>query len=357
MGKEGGIKTFDRSPIYTLAQNGTASKQSGQPQGVYVVGSGAQLSNQKQFTSWAKKKVICQSMMLPLIDIAKEKGAFERVKSYWNAYHCLDRFYSLNDSVHGKYCKNRFCLLCCGIRKAELINKYLPTIVKWPEPFFLTLTVKSAKAEELDQRINEMFALFKSIIQKYKKRNQRGKGIKLIGVKSFESNFNPKSLTYNPHFHLILNDYYTAHTIRNEWIKLGRELWGEEFINEDAQDINRIEYLDHSLIELVKYSSKVFTDPEVRRKKKGEVLICLAAYDNIISAIKKRRIFERFGFNLPKKKKPKSELKLIFDFKEWFYSSAFTDWVEVEGEQVLTGYSPTPELVEILEKKINIHLE
>ncbi len=357
IGKSSGAKRFEQTPIYTLAQNGTGSKPSDRFQGVYVDGSGAQLKNKKQFTLWAKKKVISSSMMLPLIEIAKEKGAFERAQSYRNTFYCFSRIYSLNNSVHGKYCKNRFCLLCSGIRKSELINKYYDTIKNWPEPFFLTLTVKAATAQDLEQRIREMFHLFQLIIAKHKKRHQRGKGRKLIGIKAFESNFNPKKKTYNPHFHLILNDYYTGHIIRNEWIKLAREFWGIEYIHEDAQKISRVEYLDHSLVELIKYSSKIFTDPEVTKKKKGEVLICLAAYDNIICAMKKYRIFERFGFNQPKKQKAERNLKLIFDYKEWVYSSAFTDWVEVEGEQTLTGYSPPEELMNILENKIDTELK
>jgi len=48
---------------------------------------------------------------------------------------------------------------------------------------------------------------------------------------------------------------------------------------------------------------------------------------------------------------------VIVEFKEWFYSSTFTDWVEVEGELTLTGYSPPPELVNILANKIDILLE
>ncbi len=62
-------------------------------------------------------------------------------------------------------------------------------------------------------------------------------------------------------------------------------------------------------------------------------------------------------FNLPKRQKPERKLELIVEFKEWFYSSAFMDWVEVEGELTLTGYSPSPELENILANKIDVQLE
>jgi hypothetical protein len=72
--------------------------------------------------------MITNKLTLSLVDVAKEKGALDRVQGYWNAYHCQRKLFSSDDRLYGKYCKNRFCTLCCGIRKAEIINKYLPII-------------------------------------------------------------------------------------------------------------------------------------------------------------------------------------------------------------------------------------
>ncbi|MBL0102603.1 MAG: protein rep [Bacteroidetes bacterium] len=147
---------------------------------------------------------------------------------YWNTYHCFNKIFSSENSLFGKYCKNRFCPLCCGIRKAEILNKYLPVLSKWPNPFFLTLTAKSVPAEQLEKRTDEFFALMNRIISKQKKRHQRGKGFHPVGIKSFECNFNPKDKTYNPHFHLILPDLATADYFLTEWRKEGQKLWGEK---------------------------------------------------------------------------------------------------------------------------------
>lgn len=71
---------------------------------------------------------------------------------------------------------------------------------------FLTLTVKSCDARKLPSYMKAFVRGFKRITAKHRKRYQRGKGNKLIGVRSLECNFNPKRKTYNPHFHIITKD-------------------------------------------------------------------------------------------------------------------------------------------------------
>jgi plasmid rolling circle replication initiator protein Rep len=88
----------------------------------------------------------------------------------------------------------------------------------WEEPYFITLTVKACKAHQLKKYINSLLKTFQKIVEKHRKRYQRGKGLKLVGVKSLESNFNPKTHTYNPHFHIITKQKWMAEVIKNEWI-------------------------------------------------------------------------------------------------------------------------------------------
>ena len=60
-------------------------------------------------------------MALSLIAIAEKKGEPEKVKAFWNTYHCQNRLITHEGRYFGKYCKNRFCTLCSSIRKAEII--------------------------------------------------------------------------------------------------------------------------------------------------------------------------------------------------------------------------------------------
>ena len=115
--------------------------------------------------------------------------------------------------------------------------------------------------------------------------------------------------------------------------------------------------MEKILIEILKYSSKIFTEPDLEKKDKANSIICVAAYFNIIEAMKDRHIFDRFGFDLPKRDKPVKKVQFVTAAKEWFYSSANTDWVEIEGELTLTGYTPPPLLSSMLENNIDLKLE
>jgi hypothetical protein len=131
-------------------------------------------------------------MILALVDVARQKKAFEREKQYWNTYHCLNCAQSFQGRLYGKYCKNRFCTLCLCIRKADILNRYLPVLKKWKEAYFVKLTVKAIPAKWLRSVIKHLIKGLQRIIDKYRKRNQRRKGIKLIGIRSLECNFNPE---------------------------------------------------------------------------------------------------------------------------------------------------------------------
>src|SRR4051812_2684111 len=106
---------------------------------IILHGKGADLTNQKAVQRRARCKLITQTTMLQLIDVAKEKDAKDRVKAYWNTYHCQNQIFTSNGRMYATQCKNRFCTYCCGIRKAELINKYLPVLQTWNESYFVTL--------------------------------------------------------------------------------------------------------------------------------------------------------------------------------------------------------------------------
>jgi hypothetical protein len=124
----------------TLAQIGTNKFDNDV---IIIKGNGSDLGNKDVLKGRAKRKLITQKTVLSLIDVAKNNGEDERIKSYWNAYHCQNKVYTAEGKLFAKYCKNRFCTSCCSIRKAELINKYFPLIQQWQEPYFVTLTLKA----------------------------------------------------------------------------------------------------------------------------------------------------------------------------------------------------------------------
>ena len=330
----------------TLAQKGTA--KTGQNE-ILVTGKGSDLNNNKALQGRAKRKTITNSMMLNLIDVAKQKGNDEQLKSLWNTYHCQSDIISTNGRVYGRYCKNRFCTLCCSIRKAEIINKYFPVIEEWEEPYFVTLTVKACKAERLKVMVSKVLQGFQLIKDKHKKSYQRGKGIKLIGVKSLECNFNPTKKTYNPHLHLIVANKEIAELLIKDWL----ELWnrkGKLFASRKAQDMRKVFNAETGLIEIIKYGTKIFTEPDIKKKgENGSYQIYIAALDVILNAMKGKRIFERFGFNAEKKEKVTPIApQPVTDYKQWEFNGKLSDWQNVDTDEVLTGYKPKHQLTAIL---------
>ena len=262
-----------------------------------ISGLGIDVSNTHQLRKIAKRKLISLHTVLRLVDVAKRKGKDRQVKSYWNTYHCINKIYSINGRAHGKYCKNRICTVCSANRKADLINRYYPFLQTWEEHHFLTLTTTAVPAKHLRKRIDEMLKVFTLIKEKYRKRVSRNNETKLKGVRSFECNFNPVRRTYNPHLHIITNSYKSAKILNVEWLNY----MGKERARPIGQHLKKVHDLSRDLIEIIKYGSKIFTEPDLERMSLNKITpyVYVAALDNILSAMTGLRLFERFGFNLP----------------------------------------------------------
>ncbi len=348
---------FRRGALNTLAQTGTSNLAN---QAIIVAGNGSDLSNCDAMKKRAKRKTITQAMMLNMIDLCDREGTDERRKAFWNTYHCQAKVYTIGGKLYARYCKNRHCLLCCSIRKADIINRYLPVIQKWEEPYFLTLTVKAVPYKNLNAVMKRMIETFRKIIEKYKKQNQRGKGIKLKGVRSLESNFNPVAKTYNPHFHCIVANKQMAEIIMAEWLKRSKP--GKT--NRAAQNMTRIFNNVTALIEVVKYGSKIFTDHDIDKKSKiakqgkGQAKIYAAALYNIFRSMKGLRIFERFGFNLPKDAKPLPVgTRVVKDFYEWNFHAPSNDWLSIDTGNPLSNFIASFDLLSLLKNFIDNKLE
>ena len=359
MGRATEKTPFSEEQFNTLAQSGTDMCQclNSKPEKL-VYGNGSDLS-EVDWGNRSRRKVISQAMILALIDVAKEKGDFDRVQAYWNTYHCLSHVTVCDDKVYGKYCKNRFCIVCLGIRKAELINKYYPIISTWEEPYFVTLTTKAQPARNLEKWMRGMKEAFRLIKNRCDKRYQRGKGVKLVGIKSLECNFNPKNRTYNPHYHLIVANKEIAHTLVVEWQKQ----WNrgpKKLARPFAQHMRKVENLERDLIEAIKYGSKIFTEPDVMKKsrQKGTVKLYVSALDNIFVAMKPYRLFDRFGFNLPKENLPQNHKTVNFlkNYDELIYNSYIHDWVDPYSGELLTEYVLDHGLENLLNNGINKEL-
>lgn len=333
--------------VHTLAQIGTTkpTKVAKKPT-VIVSGTGTDVSNNDVNFASYQRKIKTQKIVLSLIDVATKKGETERVKEYWNTYYCLNQIYSDGNRIYGYYCKNRICTVCSGNRKAEMINKYLPIINQWKEPYFVTLTITSTSLKRLGALMKAMNRGLSLIVNKYKQRNKRNKGKKLIGIKALECNFNPIKRTYNPHFHLIVPDKETADTLINEWLYYCNRK-GKFPATIKAQKTEKVYNTESAIVEVIKYGSKIFTETKGDDKIKIPPKIYVSALHNILSAMKGIRLFDRFGFNAPKKEKT-TTTKILTDFDTLVYDSKVMDWIDTESELRLSDYILPTELQQIL---------
>lgn len=337
--------------IYTLAQNGTGESDK---EALILIGKGSDMTAAGYGKRKGKKKTITQALALAMIDIAKEKGRKDIEQSLWNTWHCQNVLYTHDGRLYGKYCKNRFCTACLSIRKAQLINSYYPVLKDWQDAHFVTLTVKACYMNMLPLTLRKCLQGLKRIINRYNKQHQRGKGKKLIAIRSLECNFNPHRRTYNPHFHLIVPDRETAEILKAEWLKI----WTPKFANKLAQHFRPVENLEKDLIEVIKYGTKVFTDETGKEKPKGIVKLYVRAFYNIIEAMQGLRLFGSYGIKLTKdSKEERTPAQVVTDYHKWQYITEDNDWQHTESELTLFGYTPDELLKELLRDNIDTVLE
>lgn len=299
-----------------------------------------------------KKKTITDALVLSMVDIAKREGREDIEQILWNTWHCQRKLYTYEGKVYGKYCKNRHCTVCQSNRKAEMINRYYPVLKNWKEAQFLTLTIKSCPKKWLNGRLRKCLEGLNRITDKYDKRAKRGKGRKLIYVRSLGCNFNPYRREYNPHLHLIVPDKETAEILIKEWLAL----WTFKGCNKKplatraAQYYRPIQDMETDLVEVIKYGTKVFTDPEGKKKPKGIVKIYARAFYNIIVAMKGIRLFGSVGFKLPKNNKDERlPARVVTDHEEWVHTPELQNWVNTYEWETLFDQLPNPDIEELLE--------
>jgi hypothetical protein len=352
-------KSFVPTGFNTLAQGGTSDFLH-TLYNTTIAGVGTAINENPALLKRANKKVITNALVLALIDVARANGDFGWVQRYWNTYHCQNELTSYEGNVYGNYCKNRWCTTCCGIRKADFINRYFSIINDWPEPHLLTLTTKSVRTNELSTRISVMIKNFSKIKDRCNKRHQRGSGMKLIGIKSLECNYNATKGWYNPHFHLIVPTRVMGLYIKQEW----KKEWNKNafMVGEKGQDLRPVGNTEQDLVEVIKYGAKILTDPDPsnkRKRKKGDLKgfkIYANALHNIYKAFDKRKLFVSFGFNLDEASRVPSSILEVQEFENWKYNPKEMDWINSMTGKRLTEYQIDYQLENLLKDCIDLEL-
>jgi hypothetical protein len=322
---------------------------------------GLDLGNLTALERRAKRILLTQTMNLRLRDIAQADENWKWYNRFDAALLCQTELIVAEHRSHSIYCRQRCCLICLANQKAGKVNRYLKTVKDMPDPHFLTITAESVKKDGLNVRVDETVEAIRILIARYKKRWQRGKQVKFYGLWSLESNFNPIAKTYNPHIHMILPNEYAAQTFKEDWMEYWR-LKGVK-ISLKGQHYRKVKKKrTKDLIEIVKYGSKIFTEPDIAKRRKYNLpkkpsFIYVRALYNIFIAMDGHDVFNTFGFPSPKLKRPCKQTKKVTQYKIYNYDLAAPDWVNDETGLRLAKYNPPDELEALLASRVNSDLE
>lgn len=247
-------------------------------------------------------------------------------KSYLNSLYCCSELKQDGDKITGKYCKNRWCMVCNSIRTGKSLNGYEPQFKKLIDPQFLTLTIPNVKKDELRTTIRGMKKQWTAIYKKLHRQCQKLK-IKLVGIQKLECTYNPIEDSYHPHFHFIIEGKPIAEAIHDEWLHRYPEA------RSIAQKIKPADL--ESMKELFKYFTKVVTSSGKERR------IYYAPMDVIFRAMVGYKVFQPFGIR-PVNDEP-DELEAItveeyVDQLTW-WKWINNDWYHSISGEPLTGFN------------------
>jgi len=82
-------------------------------------------------------------------------------------------------------------------------------------------------------------------------------------------------------------------------------------------------------------------------------MVYAKALDTIYSAMKDKKLFDSFGFTLPKQNKEEIPAQLLSEFTQWTYDQESNDWIDEETGELLANFLPSAELQFLLKEQIN----
>lgn len=299
----------------------------------------AQYSVKENFGKRARVKYLTEAMAVGLANLPSTK----LTKSYWNTFYCSSILQKKGDSLTGKYCKNRWCLVCCRIRSAQLIKQYAPVLESWPEKHLVTLTVPNCSAADLEPTVKWMKAGFDTIRRSWAMQHRRKqRDSPLVALRKLEATNNPERDDYHPHFHLVVPDLATGNELRAAWLaQFPSAKW-------DGQDVRPAN--GGAAHELFKYFTKLVTT------KSKERFIRLEPLNVIFEAIAGQRTFQAFGVSKAKEELGDEEANALAEelnidaVFEWVQDQA--DWIDKSSGEMLTNYKPSPQFRKFVESKI-----
>jgi hypothetical protein len=263
----------------------------------------------------ARSKFLTIQNLLPFIDLDSSLH-----KAYWRTYWCSAVLVQEGNKITGRYCGNRWCLVCNRIRTAKLIEGYLPIIKKeFKEPYLVTLSRPNVASIYLNQEYDILFKALRKIADKWRK---SGKGMKALRKLEVTYN-NTDSFDYHPHLHILIEGKEAAERLMKDWLYYNKES------QEQGQDMRPAD--ENALIELFKYATKT---PVGKNGTEYNTVVL----DRIYRSLKGRRIFQPIGIKKAAISEEIEEIQVqeiegeakVFD--HWHWVQGQSDWVNSFGE-------------------------
>jgi hypothetical protein len=290
----------------------------------------------------ARSKYLTDAIVKGLMGL----GEWDRIAlSYASTARCAAELVQNGVRVQGKYCRQRWCLVCNRIRTAKLIEAYLPEMLTWADKYFVTLTVPNVQGHELHSVIGDMLAAMRPIARAIRHTD----GLELRAVRKLETTYSIRRGDYHPHLHLIVNSREAADALVRRWLKAFPAAEAK------AQDVRRCEGRKGA-IELFKYFTKLI----VRGLDGERTAPHPAKLHTIFMAVRGRRTFQPMWLASRVTVDAGDEAleldagtrsPIAPDFRgliRWHWIG--DDWLDYGSGELLSGFTPSDTLRELVNR-------
>lgn len=266
--------------------------------------------------------------------------------AYASTLRCAQILTQDGATVTGKYCRQRWCLVCNRIRTAKLIGAYLPVLATWADPHFVTLTVPNVAPDALLRTVDGLLKLWG--------RNgiphaiRRTDGLEFRALRKLEVTYNPRRKDCHPHGHFIVDGRAAADAL------VRRHLLARPDADPKAQNVKSCAG-PGAMRELFKYFTKMLVKGADGQRTAPHPVVL----DVLFKAMRKRRTFQPMGFTVPKAEPDDESLTLDENTASpdadrgrvlWEWSGTLADWVDYNTGETLSGYDPPATMRELVER-------
>jgi hypothetical protein len=308
----------------------------------------------------ARAKYLSQPLATALADLARSKRVAAEIagdlklaelhhrfeRAYRNTIYCASQLVQKGEKLEGRYCSNRWCLVCARVKTGKAINRYSPVIASWGDRWLVTLTAPTVPAGELAGEMRRYLADVVAVARSMKRFHR----LPLVAVRKLECTHNARRDDYHPHFHFVVRDEAAARLLLQLWLERRPDA------RAIAQDVRPATAGD--VRELFKYFTKLVTRAAGNPRARGSVRMEQAEKLHVIfAAMRGLRVFQPTGFKLPKlddeelpvgeeghTTAPERTRGRMGDFPSvahWEWSQPATDWFNLATGEALAEYSPS----------------